>query len=79
MSVLHISNKQPLLIVVQQEQQKDSELLQLIMYLQDKTLPKDTAVARQVVEQAAKGFYLVDGMLYYQGQDMPDRRRLVVP
>ena len=78
-SVLHISNKQPLLTVVQQEQQKDSELLQLIMYLQNKTLPKDTAVARQVVEQAGKGFYLVDGVLYYQGQDMPDRCRLVVP
>ena len=57
---------------MQQELLKDSELLQLIMYLQDNTLPKDTTVARQVVEQAAKGFYLVDGVLYYQRQDMPD-------
>ena len=49
------------------------------MHLHNKTLPKDTAVARQVVEQAAKNFCLVDGMLYYQGQNMPDQRKLVVP
>lgn len=47
--VLHVANDHSLLAVVQQEQQKDPELSQLIMYLRDKTLPTDTAVARQVV------------------------------
>lgn len=69
----------PVLAKVQQEQRKDTELLDLIAYLESKALPTDSQVALQVVNQAKKGYYIVDGVLYYEGLDMPDQHRLVVP
>ena len=35
--------------------------------------------ANKVINQAKKGYHVVDGVLYYEGADMLDRRRLVVP
>ena len=32
-----------------------------------------------MLSQAKKGYYMVEGVLYFDGADMPDRRRLVVP
>ena len=51
----------------------------LINYLRDKTLPTDEQAARNVVSISLKGFVLVNGVLYYEGGDTPDKRRLVVP
>jgi len=48
----------------------------LITYLQDKALSEDSKQAVQVVNL---GYYLVDGILYYESSDVPDRRRIVVP
>ena len=65
-----------MLIKVQQEQRKDEELLRLITYLQD---TEDSKQAVQVVNLGRKGYYLVDGILYFESSDVPDRRRIVVP
>ena len=69
----------PALPKVQQEQRRDSDLLQLIEFLEAKKLPENPQEAKRVTTQAKKGYYLVDGILYYEGSDMPERRRLVVP
>ena len=60
------------LIKVQNEQRKDEELKRLIAYLQDKILPEDPKQAVQVVNLGKKGYYLVDGILYYESSDVPD-------
>lgn len=49
------------------------------MYLESKTLPTDSSRAKRVLSQASKGYYVMDGVLYYEGSDRPDQRRLVVP
>ena len=51
----------------------------LIEYLENQTLPVDPKEALEVTSLARKGYYLVNGVLYYEGADMPGRRRLVVP
>ena len=71
--------KEPSLQLVQEEQRKDRELVQLIEFLGTKKLPEDPTEAKWIVTQAKKGYYLTDGILYYEGSDMSDRRRLVVP
>ena len=67
------------LIRVQAEQRKDGELSQIINYLEGKSLPKDAAEAKKTVIAANQGYFLVDGILYYESSDSPRRRRLVVP
>ena len=61
------------------EQMKDKDLADLIVYLESKTLPTDSSQAKKVLRQASKGYYAMDGVLYYEGADAPDRGRLVVP
>lgn len=68
-----------ILAEVQNEQQKDSLLKMLMEYLERKALPSDSSAALEVTNLARKGYYLVNGVLYYEGPDMPERRRLVVP
>ena len=69
----------PVLTKVQQEQRQDIALKVLIEYLENQTLPVDPKEALEVTSLARKGYYLVNGVLYYEGADMPGRRRLVVP
>ena len=64
---------------VQAEQRKDGELSQIINYLEGKSLPKDAAEAKKTVIAANQGYFLVEGILYYESSDSPGRRRLVVP
>ena len=64
---------------VQEQQREDSELVKLIKFLEIKELPSDPTEAKVVLSQAKKGYYMVEGVLYFDGADMPDRRRLVVP
>ena len=64
---------------VQEPQREDGELARLIQFLETKELPSDTTEAKVVLSQAKKGYYMVEGVLYFDGADMPDRRRLVVP
>ena len=69
----------PVLAKVQEGQRQDAELKMLIEYLESKVLPADSRAASEVMNLARKGYYLVSGVLYYEGPDMPGRRRLVVP
>ena len=41
---------------IQAVQKEDSELLQLIMYLNHQALPRDTITAKKIVIQALKGY-----------------------
>ena len=63
---------------VQLEQGKDKELSKLISILTEKLLPDDPQEAKMVLNLARKGYYMVDGILYFEGADAPDRRRVVV-
>ena len=64
---------------IQAAQKEDSELLQLIAYLDHQALPQDPIMAKKIVTQALKGYYLVDKILYFEDSVVPSRRRIVVP
>ena len=64
---------------VQEQQREDSELVKLIRFPETTELPNDPTEAKVLLSQAKKGYYLVQGVLYFDGADMPDHRRLVVP
>ena len=68
-----------ILVRVRTEQQKDKELSQLISYLESKQLPEDAKESKTIVNAANHGYFMVDGVLYYEPADTPGRRRLVVP
>ena len=70
---------QPSMQKVQLEQSKDKELVQLVNFLTKKALPDDPSEAKLVLSLARKGYYVVDGILYYEGADIPHRRCVVVP
>ena len=42
-------------------------------------LPEDPQQAKVISNLARKGYYLLDDILYYEGADSPDWRRVVVP
>ena len=64
---------------VQQQQKQDPELAGLCSFLQTRTLPEDPQLAKVISNLVRKGYFLVDDVLYYEGPDVPDRRRVVVP
>ena len=72
-------SRNPALQQVQDEHRSDHDLAQLIDFLQAKKLPDDPEVAKRITAQSRKGYCVIDGILFYEGVDMPDRRRLVVP
>ena len=47
-------------------------------YLECQTLSEDPAVRRQVTSQTQRGYYIVDGGLYFEDLIMPAWRRIVV-
>ena len=70
--VLQPELPQPSMQKVQLEQSKDKELVQLVNFLTKKALPEDPSKAKFVLSLARKGYYVVDGILYYEGADVPD-------
>ena len=40
---------------------------------------KDPVAARKIANQALKGYYLVDGILFFEDSAVPGRCRMVVP
>ena len=81
MIVLHVPadpEGESLLKSVREQQRQDKELDQLVRYLQNRELPIDEQAARQVLKMDKKGFVIVKGVLYYEG-DGADGRCLVVP
>ena len=73
------ANEDEVLVRVQAEQRKDGELCQIIDYLEGKGLPAEAAEAKKTVIAANQGYFLVDGVLYYESTDNPGRRTLIVP
>ena len=43
------------------------------------TLPEDPAIARQVTSQAQLGYYILDGVLYFEDAIMTRHRRIILP
>ena len=70
--------EEPLLTAVREKQRQDEELRNLINYLQCKELPVDEQAARQILKMDRRGFLIVKGILYYEG-DGSDGLCLVVP
>ena len=64
---------------VQKQQKNDEDINQLITNLDCKELPIDSRDRDRVLSQARKGYYLVNGVLYFEAANVPGRRRLVVP
>ena len=57
----------------------DPELARMIDFIVDRTLPTEPHDAKRVVNVAKKGYYVVDGILYYEGAEVCDQRCVVVP
>ena len=58
---------------IQAAHKEDSELLQLTAYLDHQALPQDPIMAKKIVTQALKGYYLVDKILYFEDSVVPGR------
>ena len=46
--------------------------------MENGSLPKDPVAAKKIASQALKGYYLVDGILFFEDSAVPGRRRMVV-
>ena len=68
-----------LLCQVRQQQQLDPELVKLCCYLKTRTLPEDPCETKIICNLSKKDYFLVDDVLYFEGADVPDQRRVVVP
>jgi len=60
-------------------QRDDTELSQLMDSLEHNALLDDTALAKKVTANAQKGYYVVDGVLYYEDSSVSGRWKLVEP
>ena len=53
--------------------------MKLINYLEPRNLTEDQQEANVIVNLARKGYAVVDGVLYYERVDIPNRCRVTVP
>ena len=60
-------------------QSEDKEIVDITNYLEKKILPTDPKNVPHIASIAKKGYFVLDGVLYYESNDVPGRRRLVVP
>ena len=80
--VLQIGPSHPeetLLQNIHTQQSQDKEIVDVINYLEKKILPIDVKDAQHIAAIAKKGYFTLDGILYYESNEVPGRRRLVVP
>ena len=47
--------------------------------MERKILPTDSKEAKHIAVISKKGYFVLDGILYYESSEVPGRRRLVVP
>jgi len=78
LQVLDCQEGTPLLELVQEQQREDHELKNLLNYLEKKELPTEEQTAKEVLQMDGKGFLVIDGVLYYEGNGS-EGRHLVVP
>ena len=76
---IEVTEVEPLMARIGRLQREDQDLVQLISYLEKKKLPEEPGEVKKVVTQAQKGFYLLDGILYLENNDVSGIRRIVVP
>ena len=80
--VLQISSTHPeetLLQSIRTQQSQDKEIVDVINYLEKKIIPTDAKDAQHIAAIVKKGYFTLDGILYYERNEVPGRRRLVVP
>ena len=70
---------EPLLTRIRHRQCEDKDLAKLILYLEKKQLPEEPGEVKKIVTLCQKGYYLLDGVLYFENSDASGRRRIVVP
>ena len=71
-------SEKELLQNIQFQQSEDQEIRNIINFIEKKELPENTKEAQRVMNLAKKGYYVVDGVLYFESSDVSGRRRLVV-
>ena len=76
---IEVMDEEPLMAKIGRLQREDQDLVQLILYLEQKKLPEEPGEVKKVITQAQKGFHLLDGILYLENNDVAGRRRIVVP
>jgi len=74
MSVTASDEEEQNLGKVQAEQHMDHKLAQLIEYLEQGVLPIGPAEAQRIVRDANQGYFLVDGVLYFESPDLQGRQ-----
>ena len=63
---------------IKAQQRKDSELNDIILYLENDQLPKDAAVAKKVALESSQ-YEILDGILYHNTHTQPGTWCVVVP
>ena len=63
---------------IKAQQRKDSELNDIILYLENDQLPKDAAVAKKVALESSQ-YEILDGILYHNTPTQPGTWCIVVP
>ena len=79
MQVVPVYPEETLLQNIRAHQSEDKEIVDITNYLEKKKLPTDPKKAQHIAAIAKKGYFVLDGVLYYESNDVPGRRRLVVP
>ena len=79
MQVVPVYPEETLLQNIRTQQSEDEEIVYNTNYLERKILPTDAKEAQHIAAVAKKGYFVLDGILYYESSDVPGRRRLVVP
>ena len=68
----------PDLKLIADQQSKDSEMAQMLAYLQDRKLPEEDKLARRIVHES-KLFTVINGVLYHENPVRSDQWCVVVP
>ena len=81
MQVVPVYPEETLLQNICAHQSEDKEIVNITNYLEKKILPTDAKEAQHIAAVTKKGYiyFVLDGVLYYESNDVPGRRRLVVP
>ena len=79
MQVVPVYPEETLLQNICAHQSEDKEIVDITNYLEKKKSPTDPKKAQHIAAIAKKGYFVLDGVLYYESNDVPGRRRLVVP
>ena len=72
MQVVPVYPEETLLQNICTQQSEDKEIVNIITnYLEMKILPIDAKEAQHIAAVAKKGYFVLDGVLYYKSNDVP--------